>query len=490
MQSRDPIVAEAILAQFGAIVLEVRCPANPTWNQEQMFLHVIRLAARSFPAIVVKVGEDCPRLGQKAEALAKSIQPGIALNGNANIVVEISGQDATAYRLDCSGWRISVATPNQPLTPFPEQVKHPSTPMLAAAVCVGLVTQNVLNPGSINTNLLFNTWANGQDDGPLVPATLDLERTSIIGLGSIGSTVVGLLGAWDLRGTLDLVDQEKFENRNLRRYPFLERTQLNVAKSELAEDVLSPRGATTRAYTGKVEHWVHALGAEEKLPLLVVSCDTMPGRQAAADAFARFVVSATVDGTQAHVFRSNQAWGMCSVCKYVPKGKSPHQEEYVIAVTNLPQARVKALTWHDSGDMNRMDRLTPHDCRAIETHLGLAANSLDSWLGQRILDMLAKHQARLYSAIKVPKALSAANVTLPTPTGSAAAGALLLGEAIKIILGIARTDFESYSDIRLEVQTGELTWFASIRDQFGRCLCGDLRRRSWHQVLYEDDYAP
>jgi hypothetical protein len=177
----------------------------------------------------------------------------------------------------------------------------------------------------------YSSSVSAQADLPPV----DIGKTTLIGVGAIGSGVVWALGRTPgLSGSLTLVDHEAVELSNLQRYVITTMSSVNRLKVEVAEDVLASSGLIT---TNAAKRWSDFLDSSEwDLPRIAVAVDTVEERIRISGALAKEVLNSWTRGDEVgisrHVKYGEQA---CLACLYYPDTAIPNEDERILAELGL-----------------------------------------------------------------------------------------------------------------------------------------------------------
>lgn len=347
----------------------------------------------------------------------------------------------------------------------------------AAALAAAEVAKTVLGPlGMIHVrapadlvwNLLDHRLTRAQ------PAITGWEppTIAILGAGSAGSSVVGVLVLAGRPGSAWVVDPDTFDaGRNPFRYPS-STPGLQGSKAAWLADTLRGAGWDAEAYPDTVGNWV----ADRPEPgfdgIAVSSVDSVNGRLQVADLLARTNITLGVGGLALHVQREHLGDGWaCPFCQFVALDPPMTQIQVRAQVTGLPLERVAEL------ELGR-GVLTEADVAAAVRAGCLHADRGPAMIGRRLDDLLR----RAYAEASVPVA-GAEPAAVSAPYVSWAAGVLGAAEVIKASAGLPLVDRRVDLDLS-GVPLGVVT--RRPADTSGRCVCGPGLRRRWSARLWGD----
>jgi hypothetical protein len=369
-------------------------------------------------------------------------------------------------------WTARVGCTLQPLDPAGLGLGLQAAATMAAAE----VAKQVLSPlGMAHVPLPVELVWNLLDYQRRPAAPVERRRPrpvnlAVLGAGSVGSSVVGMLGCLpELTGRVVVVDGDAFDPiRNPYRYPASTGAERG-AKAVWLAGVLGRLGWQANHLEGTVAEWVAASPSPGFAGIAVASVDTPEGRLQVADVLAETTLSVGVDGLALHLQREHLGDGFaCPYCDFVDLDPPITQAAVWAQQTGLPVERVLALALGEP--------LTEADVAAA-----VAAGRLD---GERAGDLVGRHLADLVrrayaeATIHTPEA---APTAVSAPYVSWMGGLLAAAEIAKATLGLAPVERRVDLDL-----TGLPPGFVLARpaDRSGRCVCASPIRRRWMARLY------
>lgn len=479
--------ATPILTALDSVDLVIEAPAERTRSREDQvaLYNLVSSAARLFPHIDLRLEAGVPAdlapfaAGDLVDEL-RALHVDLAFAPTAQPTHRFHlawGMNPTGDGLagDASGWSYSVGPEQRPLT------RYGGPAVGAVAASSFLVAQTfgrVLTAAGIGlafhptpgftANLLDYTLAEAPKVD--VEAGTTLGPTAFLGAGSVGSSAVyAALLATIGGGPLDLVDPDRFRDRNMLRYPVLRSAVTDVKVAWLAE--------LARSSPLDIEpHEVDIQGSLEKFPepptilLAAVSVDTPEGRRDATDVLARTTLNAGVAGMQLHVARHGFTDGACAYCQYVDEQPTLSGSQMLAEMIGLPVERVITIQQLEGSVVAAADA---EKMAASGKFRGEPPRA-----GERLQDVVR----RIYAQAAVPT--DTGLVLISTPYVSAMAGLLLLTEALKE--GDPRLHLyrlKGRYDLDMSGEPPPLTQ-ATVRDPSGRCLCYSPFRRGAYRRLH------
>jgi hypothetical protein len=293
---------------------------------------------------------------------------------------------------------------------------------------------------------------------------------AVLGGGSVGSSVVGVLGCLpELTGRAVVVDDDAFDPaRNPYRYPASTGAERGAKAAWLA-GVLRRLGWQASHVEGTVAQWVAASPVPGFAGIAVASVDTSDGRLQVADLLAETTLSLGVDGLALHLQRERLGDGFaCPFCDFIDLDPPARQAAVLAEQTGLPVERVLALALGAC--------LTDADVAAAVAAGRLDGERAAELVGRRLADLVrrAYAQATIPTPGAAPTAVSAAYV-------SWMGGVLAAAEIAKAALGLPAVERRVDLDL-----TGLPPGFVLARpaDRSGRCVCASPIRRRWMARLY------
>nr|BFE63688.1 hypothetical protein GCM10020063_082140 [Dactylosporangium thailandense] len=370
----------------------------------------------------------------------------------------------------------------------PQPIVDDDGPLLGlqAAVCIAVaeLVKEVLAPlgmmaRRLDHDLVWDllTYRVGAVE-PVVPIGRVFPRLALLGVGSVGTSVVAALASGDkpFVASVELIDPEVFDDRNPFRYPALVDDVTGSAKVGWGANLLTAAGIHTEPYVGTVDQWITSNDAPGFDGLLIASPDTVGGRRDVADVLARSTLSVGVSGMAFHLARHHAGDGLaCPYCEYVSLGPATTQADVYAGQTGLEVARVLQL-------MQPHVVLTPQDLAVAQASGKIQPDTAVSLVGHRLDDLVARAYAEIELVDTSPTTDGGGQAFLATPYVSALAGILSATEVYKVHLGLPGVDR------RLDVDLSGLPQGFTRRpsaDTTGGCLCASPFRRRFARRLYQ-----
>jgi len=376
---------------------------------------------------------------------------------------------------DASGWSYSIAPSHQPLS---RRGGPPLGAIAASSFLVGQAFGRVLTDAGISVpfhattgfsaNLLDYRLAEAPEvDGA---AGARLGALALLGAGSVGSSALyAAILAGVAGGPIDVVDADRFRERNKLRYPVL-RSVVNDPKATWLVDLAREAGLDARAHEQDIQGFLEEFVEPPALGLAAVSVDTPEARRDATDVLARTTLNAGVAGMQLHVARHGFGERACAYCQYVDAKPTLSGAQMLAQMIGLPLERVIAIQELEGGIVSAADAAQ------------MAASGLFQGEPPRAGERLQDLQRRIYAQATVQTPEGA--VVISTPYVSAMAGLLLLVEALKESdERLHRYRLSGRYDLDMSGAPPPFTQ-AMPRDPTGRCLCHSPFRRGAYARLH------
>jgi hypothetical protein len=390
-----------------------------------------------------------------------------------NLVVAVGpGIDHADLWIGGEEWTARVGRTPQPLDPAGLGLGLQAAATLAAAevakqVLGSLGMAQVPLPAELVWNLLDYQR---RPAGPVERRRLRPVSLAVLGAGSVGSSVVGVLACLpEVTGRVVVVDDDAFDPaRNPYRYPASTGGERGPKAIWLA-GVLEQLGWQVGHLEGTVAKWVAVSPTPGFNGIAVASVDTPEGRLQVADVLAETTLSIGVDGLALHLQREHLGDGFaCPFCDFVDLDPPITQAEALAQQTGLPVERVLAL--------GLGGRLTDADVAAAVGAGRVNPERARELVGRRLADLIRRAYAE--ATIQTPEA---APTAVSAPYVSWMGGVLAAAEIAKAALGLPMVERRVDLDL-----TGLPPGFVLARpaDRSGRCVCASPIRRRWMARLY------
>ncbi len=105
---------------------------------------------------------------------------------------------------------------------------------------------------------------------PAIPAIIDIGRTQMIGVGSVGSSVLYMLSLLPVNGHLDLIDHQFVELVNLDRAPIFAVSDVGRPKVKVGERWIRGKGIQVRPHQARFSEFIIANSRFKQSPDLVL----------------------------------------------------------------------------------------------------------------------------------------------------------------------------------------------------------------------------
>jgi hypothetical protein len=471
---------EAVLERLDGVRVIVEAPADRCHDRaDQVALYtIVNLAARLFPHLELRLGASSPaqlaplvdgELGAGLTDLAQELAPTPSREPSEDFHLAFGGAPTgPGLAGDAAGWSYSVGPG---LIPLERQAGPAFGPIACATFLVAQLFAARTAPLGLPVKLTDGFSANLLDlqnrPAPTQPE-LDTPRlgTSVVaGCGSIGSSLVlGTILAGVGGGPLELIDPDRFSERNVLRYPVL-RHRVQAVKVEWLAELAEAGGIEAYAHPGDIQGWLSGLKEPPVIDLAAVSVDTIEGRRDATDLLARRTLNVGVGGLSLHISSHGFAdEGPCAYCQYVDVAPTLSGSARLADMIGLSAERVIELSLGD-GLISAAD--------AAEMAASGKFGERPPREGERLADL----RRRIYAQAAIPAGERDQRVLVSAPFVSQFGGLLLASEALKASTPeLAEFRLAGRYDVDL---SGPPPGFvrATEPDQSGRCLCHSAFRR-------------
>lgn len=322
----------------------------------------VNLLARFYPKLAFKPkGKAADIFTDDLTKIAKSINPDIELTltktgklKDTPSVYLVVGQsniksDVPVIYIGSDGWivRLSSKTPvgsANTINPYGA----------GAAACFGaanifrFIFKDFLTEGKFDSELTLSLIDYDPDSRkPKNPKLkeINLESAALVGLGAVGNAAVWSLSRTPfLKGSLDLIDDEKIDLTNLQRYILSTQSDIDAVKVDLG---LKQFQSTDLEVINNKDRWgdFYRKNSAKILNLVAVAVDSDTGRQAIQAALPEWVVNAWTQagdlGVSRHDFIGENA---CLTCLYFPQEKGKNLDQIVAAALGLPNDLMEIRT--------------------------------------------------------------------------------------------------------------------------------------------------
>lgn len=293
---------------------------------------------------------------------------------------------------------------------------------------------------------------------------------AVIGAGSIGSSVAGLLAATGPGGEVALVDADEFDpQRNPYRYPAATKATSGLKTAWLAS-ILSESGWRATSHDCPVADWTRSRPEPGFDGVVVSSVDRVDARADVADVLARTTLSVGVSGLAFHVECEHPADDLaCPYCQYLAVGTPMSQLAVYEAQTGIPMVRIAELL--DGG------RLEDRDIEVSVAAGRIHSDRAHELVGRRFEDLVR----RAYAQATV-RTVGGDTIAVSAPSVSWLAAVIVVAEIRKLEKVLPALDRRVDVDLS-GIPTGMTRRVG--RDRSGRCLCANPFRTRVARRLYD-----
>ncbi len=260
---------------------------------------------------------------------------------------EIAGLDADLVA-DADGWNAFIG--HEATSSFSNHSSlNPIGPVAAACLAVADVFKVFTNaPASYRIKgRVFSIFDLSLTDSvqvhPTLPSNLSTGTTQMIGVGSVGSAVVYLLGLLPITGNLTLIDHQDVEYENLDRSPIFMMSDVGRSKVDVARDWLAPGQLLGTPYPVNYSEFIEKYGRGNPSPdLVLLLANEENVYSVLQNNFPPLVLyGTTTAGWGVNLGRHIPLQEECVLCRYPNQGK-PSYKCSTTHITTAAQERVDA----------------------------------------------------------------------------------------------------------------------------------------------------
>jgi molybdopterin/thiamine biosynthesis adenylyltransferase len=310
-----------------------------TFNGRECFLNAFALLIRICPNIHIHIPPGCDDLKPVSEAFTKRLAFGPGVE-HCDQVDDLGLFDAvlsvgTAVKPDLpwstinsNGWLARASSGTRSL-PADVAMDNPVGALAAACLGAGEVFKRLikLKPerGEMLDGFSFSLrsyMAGVTDCGPALPSSLEVDLL-LVGGGAIGNGTVRLLSQLPLRGRIDIVDPQTYEDENLGTCLLMGTADLGASKAETLAACLQSPLVQAEPFKMTIEEYAR-LGRRTP-PVVMNGLDNIPARhQIQRSTWADLIVDGAIGDFTCQV--SRHPWPddvACLVCLFrEPAGAS------------------------------------------------------------------------------------------------------------------------------------------------------------------------
>jgi len=460
---------EAIRRKLDATTIGLsfgRQAAQSTDGQALLDL-LIRLLARLYPRLSL-AGRNTEAHATSLHDLARSINPEIEItdDGDATFWIVV-GDDVAAppypfIAAGCRGWHGMVGTEPVPVM----DTRNPFGAGVAAAIAAANVFRHIfVSPELLDSSAVLGAIP---DNWELpTPSNVDIGAGNVLcGLGAVGEAVAWALAKADVRGCLELVDDETVQLDNMQRYVLTGMPDEGQIKTNLAAKFLDER-FHVREHALRWSAFVERNGyAWERV---ICAVDSAGGRREVQASLPRWICNAWTQPGDLGVSRHFFGRGACLACLYMPRTPTLNEDAIIANALGIPDApflmRVRELLYRNDG--------APDDLLALiaDRRPELDRAALMNFSGRPLREL---YREGFCGGAILPRGLAGtpqADVHVPVAHQSALAGVLAAAALVVDALGLRPSQTDSLR-IDLLRPLPSRVGFQPIGAESG-CLCQD-----------------
>ena len=426
---------------------------------------LVRLLARLYPSIAVRDEAD-GSIADEAAVLARRINPRVDLSGQPTVEIVVglararSRAEPVIYA-GSSGWRARLSTCR------PQACGESNNPFgagLAACMAAAVLFRRVfLGETAWEQDVEF-TVPGMEDTGECLTDVVD-EAVNIVlaGAGAIGNGAAWALARSELRGTIEIVDQESVDLGNLQRYVLAERNDERERKAELLAGKFVG-SLEARAYDCSIASFLQ--GKRHKVEYLLLALDSARDRRAAQASMPRLIANGWTQPGDMGVSQHDFLNGACVNCLYLPDGKRPNEDEIFADAFGVPEKamEIRDLLYRNGGAPRNL-------LEAIGTARGIPLDKLLPFEGRPLRNLYTEG---FCGGAVVPLSKAGAprtDVHVPLAHQSALAGVLLAAAGVRMGIG-GRIDsvVAQYDVLRPQEQ---FHVYPAAKHVGNHCICQD-----------------
>jgi len=381
-----------------------------------------------------------PRLGALDKSGKEHLQRAIDWTGSAAVVEEgphdltvvvgdVAGQQTNPVIFaGADGWRayqsITTAQPTRALGLGAPAAGYLAVLGVFERTFADWIEGDCELPGEIAWSL-FDWSADGEDPGPPLN-TIDLGPLVWDGTGAVAHCAFWALSCLEqVTGSLTLVDPDPHGHHSVERYAGARGRWQGTSKTDATRDRLAVVQPHLDVASEPVDlnRWYHTNQPDCDVPLLVTTPDSKEARRHAAVKLPKTAINGWAEGFEMGVETFTLAGGRCLACAYPNDAEAISEVHAIHLETELDPWRVQDL-------LDTADPLRPDEAARIAARYGRSADEL---IGKP-LRSVRQHLCAVGS-LRPPDGQPA--IEVPLGFVSAMAGVALLGEIVRLRLGLS-----------------------------------------------------
>lgn len=265
--------------------------------------------------------------------------------GNYDEIIAIGTPQITknpGFGINSDGW-LSYLSKNTMVRPLERTQPNPIGASAAACIVTTEIFKSILGMDiGIKDDFCFSTFDYSFDKtdpiNPVLPDSIDLKKTQMVGCGALGSAVGFFLSMLPVTETMTLIDYDQVEVSNLNRCPTFTIDDLGKMKVYALADFLSETGMKVDPFPCKYSEFVAQHGAGD--PDVVLSLvDNNNSRHEIQMNMPRLILYAATGEWVFSVGRHKALHDDCHICRFPEVGQN-NSECGVINMTSKGLGKV------------------------------------------------------------------------------------------------------------------------------------------------------
>ena len=437
---------------------------------------LVRLLARLYPSIAFQ-NERESHLADEAKDLASRINPRIDLTGQPTVEVvvgltRVGGNGLPRIFAGSRGWTASLSRYH------PQDCGDSSNPFgagLAACLAAAELFRHVfLREAELRRDAEFSVPYAGKLTSDVADIDRNMGSIVLAGAGAIGNAAAWALARTEVKGSIEIVDDERVDLGNLQRYVLAERDDERQPKARF---VAGKFGGTlnAKAYECTIAEFLK--DKRHKVDSLLLALDSAGDRRAAQSSLPRRIANAWTQPGDLGVSTHDFLEGACVNCLYLPKGKEKNEDEIMSESFGVPDKLMQVRV------LLHMNEGAPRDLlEAIATARDTPLEKLLPFEGRPLRDLYAEGFCG-GAVIPLGQIGAPANeVHVPLAHQSALAGVLLAAAGVRMGLsGCLGSVITQYDVLKPQ---GKFQVYPVAKDPRGICICQDKDYLDVYQKKY------
>jgi len=349
-----------------------------------------------------------------------------------------------------------------------------------ASVCIGLsnvfkfIFKELIDECSLDNdiNLSLINFSSSKKPQRQEIGEVDISDTKLVGFGAIGNGFVWALSNLpDVSGEIIIIDPETIEPSNMQRYCLIEEKHIDLAKVEVAGDLLKEQGINVKPFVGNWAEYLNvAMNWENSM--VCVAVDSAKDRIAIQSSLPKHILNAYTEsnliGISRHLDFLETA---CLSCGFVPQEK--------VASYSMVMAENLKITDHERKVRDYLYYSKPVDTDLLK--LVAKANSveekeLQQYAGMNLSNFYTTVVCGGYLLVNNESEENSIEIEAPLAFQSTLAGILLATELIIQKAGLREAGFKNQTHIYplLNITDSINPYNHTLeKDKTGRCICSD-----------------